>query len=274
MTTPPPEEPLRIILANRAGQEVGSHTVATAGSDAAIAGRFTELIKVMKTWQLAGQPAKLLSGMLWATIPLELLTLLNTGNPEMFTDKSHKWEQIAKDIDSIWTDLTDQYNKDIPPYWQGDAKNAMDTYLNKTLMSAHTQLKGLAEAIPPGMAALASAMWTADMASLGFTIASAIFLNAAAVFVVETLGVGEPVLITAVVAYCTGLVSIITQIGVLFWQFQAQLTPLQQKAGYLLNALYREGDKSQGSRLNIDPELVSPSNADDNYWKHNPALDA
>lgn len=268
------EELPEILIANRAGSVVGSHAVPQLGSDAAIGSRFAELLNVMKTAQLAGQPAKALSGMLWLTIPLELASLLNTGNPELFNSKGHTWEGIAKDVDSIWTDLTDSYNKEIPPYWTGDAKTALDTYLNKTLLSAHTQLKGLAEAFPPAMSALASAVWIADGASLGFAVASAIFLNAAAVFVVETLGVGEPVLTTAVVAYGMGLATLITQMGMLFWQFQAQLTPLQQKAEYLLNALYKEGDKASGSRLNVDPALVDPKHANDKYWTHNPNLDA
>lgn len=250
------------------GGAIGAASAQTATGFA----RFNQIMDALKTAQLASTPAKLLSGWMWATLVMEALVLANTGNPGLFYGKSDEWEQISKNVGSIWTDLTDSYNTQIPPYWQGDAQKAMDTYVNKTLQSAQTDLKALCDQLPVAMTALGNSVLAVDITALVFTIASAVFLDVLAAAVVATLGGAEPALMSAVVAYLVGLAGWLAAVALLFQQAAAQLTPLQQKANDLVDALYRQGDASQGSRLTIDPALVDPGNANNNYWTFNPSL--
>lgn len=269
---PPPAAPTGTPVPPAAAPPAASAAGATSVQTATGFARFSQVIDALKTAQLASTPAKIMSGMMWATLVMEALVVANTGNPGLFYGKSDEWEQISKNVGSIWTDLTDSYNTQIPPYWQGDAQKAMDTYVNKTLQSAQTDLKALCDQFPVAMTALGNSVLAVDFAALLFTLASAVFLDALAASVAATLGGAEPALMSAVVAYLVGLGSWLAAVALLFQQAAVQLTPLQQKANDLIDALYRQGDATNGSRLIIDPALVDPGNANNNYWTYNPSL--
>jgi hypothetical protein len=235
---------------------------------------FTKLRTVLNVAQATSKPAKFAAGMGWVAIGIDLLALANLGNPFMFTGKAEDWtNRISAQVAMAWSDLLAAYNKEILPIWQGDAQKALDTYLNKQIKSANDAIRALSDQFATAMGALGSEVMTADFEAVAVGVASAVLINSLFALDISTAGTFTPALVAAIIAYVVAVLAWLKGLGSIFEAFETQLISLQAKANDVKAALWADTARHDPSRVALDSRVTDPANANNTYWKRNPALD-
>jgi hypothetical protein len=248
-------------------------TAPTAPAATVDVGFFTKLKTVLNVAQATTKPAKFAAGMGWVAVSIDVLALLNMGNPFLFMAKAEDWvNRVSPEVSSTWADIQASYDSQILPAWQGDAQKALDTYLNKQIKPASDALKALSDQFATAMAALSSQVMTADFEAIAVGVASAILINSLFALDVATVGTWTPALVAAIIAYVVAVLAWLKGVGSIFEAFETQLTMLQAKANDVKAAIWADANRRNPSRIALDPAVTAISNINDTYWKHNPTL--
>ncbi|MFE0156752.1 hypothetical protein ACFWY5_57175 [Nonomuraea sp. NPDC059007] len=185
---------------------------------------------------------------------LLVASLLNLGNPKLYSDRRETWKELHGNIKGSAWDVWITYFSEISGNWKGEAVETFQQYLRFKLIGMFDQLAGLAEDLSGAMDSQYKEVLQYDLSAAAlWGLSAPIF---AGLIEMSAHPVGRVALMTFAGLFLTAAGNLLVQFADVYNKNESTLLDLELKLHDVKGIFYTMGRPDMGARnLTVNPDI-------------------